>query len=213
MIGAATVWRRLVSGIATAAAVFVMARSSAAPLPYHVADSARLRLSLSARPERIEVCRTLSAAELAERAEHMRQRVECDGRFATYSLGIEADGRRIEETVVRGAGLRNDRPMYVLRDFALSPGTHRIRVTLTRRERTDDDAAAFAPAVAVATDTGLFAGRAGREAAEHARRARAAIPARLVLDTVLRLAPRHLTIVTFVPERRTLEVVAEARAR
>lgn len=196
MRGPASPARWLVAGAVTAGALLLIARASAVTLPFHGGDSARLRLSWSARPERIEVCRTLSAEELARREEHMRQRVECDGRSATYTLGVEADGRRIEEAVVRGAGLRHDRPIYLLRDFELSPGTHRVRVTFTRRERTDDDAAAFAPAVSAAVDTGIFAGRAEREAVEHARRARAAIPALLVLDTVLTFAPRRVVMVT-----------------
>lgn len=205
--------RWLMAGAATAGALLLIVRASAAPLPLHGGDSARLRLSWSARPERIEVCRTLSAEELARREEHMRQRVECDGRSATYTLRVEADGRRIDETVVRGGGLRHDRPIHLLRDLELSPGTHRVRVTFTRRERTDDDAAAFAPAVSATVDTGIFAGRAEREAVEHARRARAAIPARLVFDTVLTFVPRRVAIVTFDQERRTLELLSEARAR
>ena len=201
------------AGAATAGALLLIVRASAAPLPLHGGHSARLRVSWSARPERIEVCRTLSAEELESREEHMRQRVECDGRSATYTLRVEADGRRIDETVVRGGGLRHDRPIHLLRDLELSPGTHRVRVTFTRRERTDDDAAAFAPAVSTTVDTGIFAGRAEREAVEHARRARAAIPARLVFDTVLAFVPRRVAIVTFDQERRTLELLSEARAR
>jgi hypothetical protein len=192
----------------TAALAAALARASAAPLAWHETPSSRLRLSWSARPERIETCRTLSAAELAEREAHMRQRVECDGHAATYALRVTVDGQLVVESVVRGAGLRHDRPLYVLRDLPIDPGAHGVRITFTRRERTDDDAAAFAPAAAPETDTGLFAGRAQREAAEHARRARAAVPASLVLDTTLTFAPRRVRLVTFDAERRTLEVAA-----
>ena len=209
MIRAAHIGRWLVAGIATTAALLAIVRASASPVPFHDADSARLRLSLSARPERIEVCRTVSAEELAQREEHMRQRVECDGRSATYTLRVEADGRRIDETVIRGAGLRHDRPIYLLRDFDLAAGAHRVRVSLTRRENTDDDAAAFAPAESSGADTGIFAGRAQREAIERARRAGAAIPPRLLLDTSLTFAPRRVTIVTFDQERRALELLNE----
>ena len=195
---------------ATAVALALMARASATPLPFHAAPAARLRLSWSARPERIEVCRTLSAEELAQRAEHMRQRVECEGRFATYGLRVDVDGRLATEAVVRGAGLRNDRPLYLLREFDVSPGIHAIRVTFMRREQTDDDAAAFAPAVSPDADTGLYAGRAQREATEHARRARAAIPARLALDTSLTFVSRPVMLVTFDAERRRLQLLTAA---
>ena len=43
---------------------------------------------------------------------------------------------------------------------------------------------------------------------EHARRARAAIPAHLELDTTLAIAPRQVLVVTFAPELRTLVLLA-----
>ena len=205
--------RLVLATVGSVTLLWAMARASAVPLPYHDTDSARLRLSFSARPERIEVCRNVSAEEMAKREEHMRQRVECDGRFATYTLRVEADGRAIDEMVVRGAGLRNDRPIYLLREFDLPSGPHRLHVSFRRREKTDDDAAAFAPSQAGGADTGIFAGRAQREATEHARRARAAIPARLEYDTSLVFAPRRVFILTFNPERRALQLVDEAGKR
>jgi hypothetical protein len=111
---------------------------------------------------------------------------------------------------VRGAGLRHDRSAYLLRDIDLPSGPHRVVISFTRREKTDDDAAAFAPAASAANDTGLFAGRASREAVEHARRARAAVPARLMLDTTITLAARQVAVVTFDHERRMLELIGEA---
>jgi hypothetical protein len=207
-------WMRWVTaGAATVLATVLLARASAAPLPFHSASAARIRLSWSARPERIEVCRTLSAEELAQRAEHMRQRVECEGRFATYALRVTVDGRPAGEDVVRGAGLRNDRPLYLLREFELAPGAHAVRVTFMRRETTDDDAAAFAPAVSPGVDTGLYAGRAEREAGEHARRAGAAIPPNLTFDSSLTFAPRQLKLITFDAERRALRVLAGTNRR
>lgn len=190
--------------IASALVLVGVARVSSAPLPMPGAGSARLRLSWSARPERIEVCRTLSEAELAAREEHMRQRVDCEGRFATYSLRVDNDGRSIAEMVVKGAGLRHDRPLYVLRELDVAPGRRRLHVSFTRRERTDGDAAAFAPAASRDADTGLFAGRAEREAEERARRARAAIPPRLTLDTVVTLRAGDVMVVTLDQEARAL---------
>lgn len=212
MIAPVRVARLAVAGAATALVLGLMALASAAPVPFHDDAGARLRLSWSARPERIEVCRTLSAAELAQREEHMRQRVECDGRFATYALRVETDGQVIGETVVHGAGLRHDRPLYLFREYDVRPGVHRVRVSFTRREKTDDDAAAFAKVTSAEADTGIFAGRSQREAVEHARRALAAIPAYLELDTTLAFAPRRVVIVTFTPERRTLVLLAGGSA-
>jgi hypothetical protein len=198
--------RLLIAAAATAAGCVLLAYVSAAQLPYHAQDVARLRLSWSARPERIEVCRALSAEEQARREEHMRQRVDCEGGFATYTLQVAVDGHAIGESLVHGAGLRHDRPLYLLRDYPVLPGQHRVRVTLTRREKTDNDAAAFARTAVPDADTGLFAGRAQREAAERVRRAHAAIPPNLVLDTTIVFTPRRVTLVTFSAERRELEL-------
>jgi hypothetical protein len=203
--------RLVAAGVATALALWLIAQASAVPLAFHDSTGARLRLSWIARPERIEVCRTVSAEELEQREEHMRQRVECDGRFATYLLRVESDGRVIGETVVRGAGLRHDRPLYLLREYDIAPGVHRVRVSFTRREKTDDDAAAFAKTTSVGADTGIFAGRAEREEVEHTRRARAAIPAHVELDSTLAFAPRQVMVVTFAQERRALVLLDGGR--
>jgi hypothetical protein len=45
---------------------------------------------------------------------------------------------------------------------------------------------------------------------ERARRGRAAVPPRLVLDTSLTILPRGVTVVTLNQERRTLELVHAA---
>jgi hypothetical protein len=213
MTAGARVRRGIAAATISVALLVLIARASATPLPYHGAQAALLRLSWTARPERIEVCRAVGEKELEEREEHMRQRVECDGRFATYALTVVADGRTLVSSVVRGAGLRHDRPLYLFRETSVTPGTHHIRVTFTRRERTDDDAAAFAGAerrTSEKGDTGIFAGRARREAEEHARRARAAIPKRLVLDTTLVFAPGRAALVSFDVSRRVLTVIEEA---
>jgi hypothetical protein len=187
---------------ATALAMFLLARSSAAPLPFHRSDAARIRLSWTARPQRIEVCRTLSAEEIQARPEHMRQRVECDGRFASYTLKVEVDDRTIGESVIRGSGLRHDRPIFLLRDYPVPSGVSRMRITFTRREqiaaRNEESPSETVPGA----DTGLYAGRAAREAEERGRRDRAAIPPRLELDTTITLAPREVALVTFDTERK-----------
>lgn len=211
MIRPHTAARWFFSIAATAGLLLVMVRASAAPVSMRNAESARLRLSWSARPERIETCRTLSAAELEEREEHMRQRVECEGRFATYALRVTLDGQLLHQSVVRGAGFRHDRPLYVLREVDVTPGTHRIRISFARREKTDNDASAFARVTSPGVDTGLFAGRAEREGVEHERRARAAIPASLALDTTLTFTAGNVIIASLDPEHGTLQVLSGAK--
>ena len=195
----------------TVAAAFVLALASAAPMPYHPGGMATLRLSWSARPERIESCRAVSHEQLEREEEHMRQRVECEGRFATYALRVEAGDRLVTESVVRGAGLRHDRPMYLLRDFGMPSGERHVRIVFARRERKANDTAFAAAMLGAESDTGLFAGRAEREVVERARRGRAAIPASLVLDTVLTFAPNRVIVVTFDADRRALDVLDRPR--
>ena len=199
--------RWLLAAIVTVVSLAAMARISAARVRMDDSDSARLRLSWSARPERIETCRVLSKKELEETEEHMRQRVECEGKFATYALDVFVDGRLVHRSVVRGAGLRHDRPIYLLREIPVPSGIHRIRVSFNRREKTDNDAAAFEKEASSERDTGLFAGRAQREAVEHARRARAAIPAQLTLDRSLSFEKGKVVIVTFGAERGSLDLL------
>ena len=213
MSGAASVARWIGAAVVSGAALFGVARASTAPLPVHDAGVARLRLSWSARPERIEVCRTLSAAELAEREEHMRQRVDCEGKFASYALRVDADGHRLAESLERGAGLRHERPLYVLREVDLAPGQQRIHVEFHRRERTDNDAAAFESAASSGADTGIFAGRAQRETEERARRARAAIPPHLALDTALTLGAGEVVVITLDQELRVLRLIGRGSTR
>jgi hypothetical protein len=199
--------RWLATAAATAVALWLVSRASAVALPWHAADAARIRLSWSARPERIETCRALTAEEIAKEPPHMRRRVECTGTFATYLLHVASDGRVIDERIVKGAGLRNDRPMYLLADYDLLAGEHRILVRFTRREKTDGDSAAVAlHAIRTGSDSGIFAGRAEREDEERARRRAAAVPAAMEMDTLLTLTPGEVRLITFDAEARRLVV-------
>lgn len=213
MIAVRTMARGALAIVATALGLAVLAASSAISLPWHGPGTAALRLSWSARPERIEVCRALSAAEVEARNEHMRQRVECEGQSATYALRVRVDGALLGDDVVRGGGLRNDRPLHLLRTFTFAPGVRRVQLEFARRERAGGDTASGGAVVAPEADTGIFAGRAAREASERGRRTRAAVPPLLTLDTVLTFAPQQVILVTFDPDQRRLVVKAELSAR
>ena len=193
--------------VASAVLLFVMTVASATPVVVRRGEASRLRLSWSARPERIEVCRTLSHEELEELEEHMRQRVQCEGHFATYALRVESDGRVLSQSVVRGAGFRHDRPLYLLRELDLPPGVHHLRIEFTRREKPDTFTAGGAPMPTGGVDTGIFAGRAQREVTERARRAAAAIPPRLSLDTVITVLENRVLVVSVDPDRRAFRLL------
>jgi hypothetical protein len=182
-----------------------MVATSGLSVRHHGHDTAQLRLSWRARPERIESCRVPSPEELAAVAEHMRQRMICTGVEASYALRVTVDGRLLTDDVVRGGGLRHDRPLSVLRNIEVPPGPHRIVVSLRRRER--DTARDSSGTPTAEPDTGLYAGRAAREASERSRRTLAAIPAELLLDSTVSFTTGRVVLVTIDPDRRQLRVM------
>ena len=212
--------RAVAAILVTAMAAAGIAAGSGAPVPYHADDAARIRLSWSARPERIEQCRTLSEEELALRPEHMRQRLECEGGFATYALEIAVDGRRVAQAVITGGGARNDRPIHDLRDLDVAPGEHRVQVSLVRREAdasdTSDTSDGSDGSDASDEDVdedegGISADRAERERTERTRRQRAALPAAVVLDTALMIEAGRVAVITFDADRRGFVMVPMPR--
>lgn len=194
-------WR----GTAVAAAVLAalgLRWSTMHPWSTGTADVARVRQSWSARPERIERCRRLTDEELAQLPQHMRLRTQCEGEAAQYLLVVSVDNARVVTDTLRGGGLRHDRPIHVFSEFDVQPGVRRLRVEVTRlagaagQEDRDRDERQE-------TDT-LLGGRAQRESDERARRMANALPATLVLDTLLALAPRRVALVTYAAETRRL---------
>lgn len=168
--------RRLAVPVSVAFAA-ALAAMSGVPVRWYPPAATELRLSWSARPERLEVCRERSDAELAERPAHMRQRMECEGRSVTYALWVLVDEDTLEESVVRGSGLRQDRPVHLLRRHPVREGKHRVRVRLVRREeRTDAEA---------------------RDRREQVERAQEALPPRAELDTVLEFGRGAAVMVTY----------------
>lgn len=176
---------------------------SGVSFPWYAANDAALRISWSVRPERIEHCRRLSPDEIASRPEHMRRSVECEGRLATYDLTVIIDDSTVDASVVQGAGIRHDRPMFLLRDYHVAPGRHQVQVRLTRREAPDS----LADEARVQPDSGRVTtpdDRQSREAVQRRELALDATPAHMALDTAVSFRPNRITLVTF--ENRRLAV-------
>lgn len=172
----------------------------------HPERDGAVRLTWSARPERIETCRRLGDAELEKLPAHMRQQVLCEGVSATYRLRVWRGDVLLDEEILEGGGLRRDRPMHVLRDYDLPAGTHRLRVEVRRVE------AAAADTTAAAADTGLSLDRDVREAEERQRRRLEAIPGELLLEEAVTIAPRQVVLVTWDADARRLRLVRQAAA-
>jgi hypothetical protein len=167
----------------------------------HRGDEGVLRLTWSIRPERIESCRRVSAAEQADRPAHMREAVACEGASATYRLRVWRNDTLLDDEVLQGGGFRNDRPIYVLRDYPAPPGMYRLRVEMRRVESVTRDTTGAAP------DTGMSLDRGVREAEERQRRRLEAVPASLLLDETVTVAARDVVLVTWDAETRRLRLL------
>lgn len=166
---------------------------------------AQLRLSLSARPERVEHCRELSDEELAKLPAHMRLRTQCEGYSARYLLRISLGERQFTMDTLRGGGLRHDRPLHVFQEHDVGAGRQRLLVEVTRLDEGPAPAAVDTGSVPrpEASDT-LLGGRAEREREERTRRVAEAMPSRLVLDTTMTLVPGGVVLITFDQNARRL---------
>jgi len=167
------VLQRGLGGVVAVGATVLLAALSRAPQPVGDGHGGLLRLSWSGQPERVEVCRTMPDEELAALPQHMRQPVVCEGRAADYHLVVTVDGAVVTDEPVTGGGLRHDRPVYLYREFPLSPGAHALTVRFALA-----DTAAPAPARAAP-------GRLD------------ALPRVLTLDTAITLRPRTVALVTY----------------
>jgi hypothetical protein len=143
------------------------------------ANEAELRLAWRARAPLVEECRRLTDAEREALPVHMRRDVVCEGRVASYRLRVEVDGVVRRESVVKGAGARGDRPLYVFEALRLTPGERGVRVVFER------------------------VGDAGGDANGDGN-GNGAIPDRLELDTAVAFGPGNVVLVTYDPNARGL---------
>lgn len=185
------------AGVAIAFGLLLaMTWASTAPLRVATSDDAILRLSLGARPERIETCRRQSDEELEKVAPQMRQRVICEGVTARYRLSVRRNGQLLHEQVVRGGGLRRDRRLYVSRDLHVRPGPGVVAVDLVRID------------TVVARDE-----EDEEEEEERERRRVEDVPAELHLEIEAVLEPREVLLVTYDPVSRRLVSTQRDRGR
>lgn len=187
---------RLAFWLLLAAGTVAMAGLSRAPWVADPGTEGVLRLSLSARPDRVESCRALSEEELAARPAHMRQAVVCEGGAARYRLTVDGSAGRLLDEQVTGGGARSDRPMHLLREFPLAAGSHHLSVH-------------FALLDSLPADSGAGT---GREAAERDRRRSEAVPAEMRLDTTITIQAQRVVLVAYDPQLRRLVALAAPRA-
>ena len=216
----------------SAVALLAMAWCSDRPWTASRAEAAVVRVSIGARPERLEVCRTQSDEELARVAPQMRQRVVCEGASARYRLELSRNGQPLLVETLRGGGLRHDRPLYVFREFTVPPGSASYSLRLTRMDsvsheereadedesHTDSDDADAAEretrrastrdaseADEHESDIALLGDRAVRDAEQRRRRRASALPPDLVLHVDAMLHDRQVMLLTYDGDKRVLK--------
>jgi hypothetical protein len=204
--------RAVLGGLVAVGATFGLASATTASHRPHPDGEARLRVAFSARPERVENCRTLDERELANLPAHMRQSVVCEGFVARYRLEVRRDDSLVASALVRGGGLRHDRQLYVLRELTLPSGRSTIDVRLTRIDSATprpgahddfehhDDRDARQDSLArrrAAADDPEDEDRAHRDEEEHRRRIEDEVPSSLLLRETLTLRPREVLLVTY----------------
>jgi len=201
------------TGIAVALATLVgIAWASSLPTAPNGSAGGVLRLAWTARPERVENCRTQSEEELSKIPAHMRQAVVCEGTTAAYRLEVSHDGSVVLDQIVRAGGWRHDRPLFVSHDIPLPPGDALINVRFVRI-----DAPGSAATVKPSATDGDQAEKAGerhsttmdpdrrrREDEERRHLQGEVAPALLSFERRLRFVPRQVILVTYDSERREL---------
>lgn len=205
-----------VIGLVVAVAVTVaITQASVLPMRLNPSDAAVLRLAWTARPERVEDCRPQTDEELSKLPAHMRQSVICEGTTAAYRLEVQYQHEVIAEQVVRGGGLRHDRPLYVSREIQLPAGEAVISVKFVRLDsQKSPTTSAHEPSqrapeepVEPGRPDAMDPDRRRREGEERLHSREEAVPAVLSLERRLRLASREVMLVTYDAERRDLVVI------
>lgn len=205
--GGGTASRRVAGVVVALLVAAAIAAASRVPFTPDASADAMLRLSWTARPERIEDCRTVGAEELAELPAHMRQPVVCEGVTARYRVDVLRNGRLLATDELRGGGLRSDRQLYHHRELRVpsGPATFEIRVT-----RTHPDGNAGADDDRDDDDHGREdrdRDRAARDDEGRRRRRGEEIPPSLVLTESVTLAPREVMLVLYDRTTRQLRAV------
>ena len=183
---------RFAGALAAVAATGALGWLSAVPLTPYDADEAVLRLAWRARPERVERCQAQSPEALAQLPAHMRQTMICEGATAAYRLEVRRDAVIVADEVVRGGGLRHDRPLYVFREIAVPSGIARVDVRFTR---IDDGPDARSPQID---------GDDGE--AERRRILGEVVPPALRFERDVSFQPRSVVLVTYDPAERELKL-------
>ena len=112
------------------AAVLLAGLAALAHVPIGQAPhDAMVRLVGRMVAEKVKVCRNLTTEELAKIPKHMQTAGQrCEQSLLPYHLDVWVDESHRIDLPMRPAGIRGDRPIYVLQDLLLPPGARQLRI-------------------------------------------------------------------------------------
>ncbi len=116
-----------------------------------------LRLALRTVQAKIEVCRQLSAEEIAALPQHMRREETCEQVSPPYRLLVAIDGETVIDERFEAGGMRRDRPLIVDRQIRWRPGPAAADITF--RPELESAEAAELPSYRLARSLELTADR------------------------------------------------------
>ena len=123
-----TALRALLGALAALALCAGLVIGTGAPYQVEADDDGLIRLSWRAVGQRVEQCRTPTEEELAALPAHMRRQEICEGRMTPFRLSVRIDGVDVLDERILPSGTRQDRPVYVFREFPVPPGSHRLEL-------------------------------------------------------------------------------------
>lgn len=114
-----------------AGAVVVGLTAAATRVPWQAtsAESALLRLSWRTPALVLRNCDAARSSPTGPTSGAVVGAQFCSGEGVAWALDVRVDGADVVQDTIHSAGVRGDRPIYVLRTVPMTPGSHRIEVS------------------------------------------------------------------------------------
>ncbi len=104
-------------------------------------DQGLLRLAWRASAQGEQVCRPITAEEIARLPVHMRTEEVCERPPALWELVVSLDGEILVHRTLEGAGARQYTPISIFEEWPLPPGVYDLDVLFRRMDVDEGDPA------------------------------------------------------------------------
>ncbi|MDH5752502.1 MAG: hypothetical protein OEZ59_08805 [Deltaproteobacteria bacterium] len=89
-------------------------------------DEGVLRLTWRVVGAKLRYCREYTDSEKNRLTKHMQRGQYCISKLLPYQLKLDIDGKSVIDEEMQPPGARGDRPLYVVRDVRLKPGSYQF---------------------------------------------------------------------------------------